>query len=464
MSGFSVHWNAKRGQFIGKFKKPDGTWGTKYVPKGQFHAGQEAEARRWLIVFYAGVLSGETPNNKAVKVGAKTLSHYGPVWLQMREDRRTLSPNYLKALRSNMNGWILDNEDHPHASIQELNMEKDFAPSVCLKWIDSLQDGLDVGSVRQVVGTIRNCFHDLIAREILDPAMVNPFDRPAVVERMKDLRKLHKRQHVITVMSKEQVITLLTAPEEKVPALRKVRYTFTMATMARDMECQGVTFENLILDATIPHVYINVQLYKPGLAPPLVLEDERKRRSRKSDLEIAKTEKAIVMDPKFGARRVLPLHPYAVQVLKWWKRIGWKLTVGRNPLPSDPVFPRDRKSPRPGTYSAPQSAELFRKDLASLGLPLEYKGKPLVFHSLRHTGASLLEAHGVSEAQIGIMMGHKPETVTRESYLATQLPTWSKLINLMPLPEPSLTQGKSAEFLNFPGTVVSSANTAEGES
>ena len=462
MSNYTVHYNAKRACFIAKFRKPAGGWGTKFLPKGQFSPGQEAEATRWFLVYYGKLLAGELPDTPAPKVdaGCKTIAYYAPVWLKMLEAKRTISPAYLKRMRSTVNCWLLDNPKRPHVSIQGLDLERDFSAALVLRWLRSLESdgGLGVGAVRTVAECLRAFFHDLIAAEILSESAVNPMERPAVKDACQELRTLwRKRTEVVTVLSKEALTSLVTAPEDALPAWRRMRYTLALALMMRDAELQALTWSDCVLDATIPHVRVRAQLLKAGMLPPVRLEDER---ASKTIDQIMDTPHAVISDPKHGSSRTLPLHPFALEALRWWKRTGYKLCVGRPPTPVDPILPRTGRSAKAGEYSLPcTGAENLREDLLKLGHPDKCEGKTVVFHSLRHTGATLMEAAGVDEATIGQILGHGAGSVTREHYLAKQLPPFAAAIAKLPFPDPKAPRNV-AKFT----ALVDVANKAANES
>lgn len=436
MRNFSLHFNARNRVWIAKYRCfGGGAWKTKWLPKS-IHQHQAIEAELWFMTWYLKLLEtgASRPANEIRTV--KTAKVLVPIWLRERDQRKTgSSQNYHRLLTNAANCWILDNPKHPHLSIESLDLERDFSVELIRQWLRSIP--LSPGTVLGIVGVLRNFFRDLIAEGTLDAAMVNPLDTKPVVRELKELRALRDRKRsrdgrrIVTAQTAEEASTLCTAKHAKVPPGRQVRYAFALATAARDNEIQALTWNDLDLDAAVPCVKITKQLLKPGIKPPLWFESERAAgRSRK---EILSSPHAVLCEPKYGRGRTVPLHPTIVTRLRRWRDLGWKLHVGSKPRSDDPLFPRDRKSPVPGIFAHSQSAPLLRQDLRHLGLPTDVHGRPLVFHSLRHTTASLLKAAGVPLDDVGELLGHANGSVTRQHYVDSQLSTLYGHVCKLPL-------------------------------
>ena len=112
-----------------------------------------------------------------------------------------------------------------------------------------------------------------------------------------------------------------------------------------------------------------------------------------------------------------------------------------------PVFPRGRSwlALKPGQTTvdviAPDSADLFRVDLARLGLPIAQNGMRYVYHDLRHTFSTLLRGAGVSFADVGALLGHKgpgAERTAERHYVGDGVETMrAKMALVRRLPMPS---------------------------
>jgi integrase len=235
----------------------------------------------------------------------------------------------------------------------------------------------------------------LIAEGALNGSMINPVEAKPIVREIKELRALREKarsrdgRRVVTSMQADEAAILCGGMHPKVPAARQVRYAVAIGTGLRDNELQALTWADLHLDDVVPFIAVTKQLLKPGIKPPLRFETEREQGRARN--EIMSSPRAVHADPKYGRTRRVPLHPGVVVTLRWWHQTGWKQSVGANPAHDDPIFPRDKKSPIPGIFAHSQSAPLLRQDLMYLGLSTEVHGKPLVFHSLRHTNGLALE-------------------------------------------------------------------------
>jgi integrase len=191
----------------------------------------------------------------------------------------------------------------------------------------------------------------------------------------------------------------------------------------------------LHLDTRSPHVRVERQLFKAGIKPFVQYEELRDRGVSKT--EIVKIENALATLPKRKSRRAIPLVPLAVAALKYWKTVGWHQWVGFAAKADDAVFPGGRQAGHEPSnrFSVVASPGLLRLDLGRLGLPTTFEDKPLVFHSLRHTFATMLEAVGVERSMIGDLLGHKAKGVARAHYIAPLLEARATALQKLPLPE-----------------------------
>ncbi len=437
---YSMTFNATSGHWIARVKTPDGPtpWKTKYLPK-TFGPNDYVGAELHLMEWYAAFRKQEancTPKIKVLSSG-KTLANMADMWLAYREaDNTGTKINTYNGFKRSMRNWVLDNPKFPHESIERLDLEAGFSVDVTRRWIHSL--GGSYSSRIQHVNTLKSFFNDCIGNEWLDGEMVSPFDKKPIKKLLKAMGDSMRRNRVITVFTTDSIRTVLTKPHRKVKDIRRIRYLTDVGTGLRKEELQGTVWADFILDSPIPHVKVERQLYKIGHAPFVRWEDLVENGSTKK--QAMATSHALVSDPKKHSNRIIPLHPLVVVALKWWKRRGWALEVGRQPEPHDPVFPRNKVSLKDGKKAGEftcinDASATLRLDLKRLNLPLESKGKPLTFQSFRHTFATMLEEAGVSQERRDHLLGHKPRSVAASHYVAKNLASYAEEIAKLPLGE-----------------------------
>lgn len=454
---WTVHWNEKAGQFFARFRvfplpefgSEEPAWGTKRIPKA-YKRHQLLDAERWMIGWYSAYLGSGGVSIDAPKItpAPKTLRLLGPRWLKYRYEDRGTKINTYKGHKQSLYNWILDNERFEHVSIEALDMERGFGSEVCLAWINSI--GGEDSSVLVHTLALSTLFNDCIGLSWLDPDLANPFERPIVKKRIAQLLETAKQERVVTFLRCDQVAALLTAPTRKVKDFRRVRYLLVLATGLRDHEVQGLIWSDLYLDDPVPYVYVDRQLDKIGNKPPLWVKDLMDAGKTKD--EILKLPNALVSPPKKNSRRHPPLLPIVLPVLKWWRSVGWKQYVGLAAKKDDPLFPSgrtNRHSPA-GQFAFVESAELLRQDLERAGQASTFSGIDLDFHALRRTFSTLLSENGVSEADIGVLLGHGAKSTTRGSYISPDL-LRPRLEHLRRLPLPERVQ-LQAKFIEVPAS------------
>lgn len=452
---WSISWNAKEAQFFARFRKWDGSgWSTKRLPKS-FGQSQRFAAERWMASWHEEYVrtGGLSTEPAKVRLAKNTLKTIGPRWLQYRYDDRGTKINTHKGFKESLNNWILGNPRFDHHAIDDLDMERDFTAEVCLAWINSLK-GEETSRIVHVLA-LRTLFEDAIALGWLDPDLSNPFDRPVVRKANAQLAKAARRERTITFLTPEQVEALLTTPTRKVHDYRRLRYLVALATGLRDHELQGLVWGDIHLDGPVPFLDVQRQLDKIGAKPFVKYEELIK--AGKTKTEIVATERALVSDPKKNSKRQMPLLPVVVEALRVWRTRGWKHYVGRAPAKDDPLFPSgrgNRHSP-PGQFAFVDSPELLRKDLERVGQPAMFDGIDLDFHALRRTFATMLSRAGLSDAEVGELLGHGAQSVARRHYIdPTFLRRRMALVERLALPDCVQLQGVVVE-------VVADTRTAE---
>ncbi len=437
---YSMKFNHREKAWIARVKTLEGAWKTKWLPV-RFGSAQEVEAELYLIQWYAEFLKqsgGQTPIT--ITGSGKTLANMADRWLKYREEDNTGTKiNTYNGFKRSMRNWLLDNPKFPHERIEHVDLETEFTVDVTRRWIQSL--GGSYSSRIQHINTLKSFFNDCIGNEWLNGEMMSPLDKKPIKKLIKRMQESMRRERVITVFTNDQIQTALAKEHRKVKDSRRIRYLTAVGTGMRKEELQGAVWSDFNLDTPIPYVKVDRQLYKIGQAPFERWEELAEKGFTKAQaMAIAS---ALVTDPKKNSNRIIPLHPLVVVALKWWKKKGWQLEVGRKPEPGDPVFPRNKVSlrgkARAGDFTAINDASAtLRLDLKRLRLPLESNGKPLTFHSFRHTFATMLEEAGVSQERRDHLMGHKPKTVAAANYVAKNLAAYAEEIAKIPLGE-SLT-------------------------
>lgn len=438
---YSLHFNSARKTWIAKFKKWNGEWGTKFLPK-QFQRPHGIEAERYLISWLAEYNVSGATSVKPTTQAAKSIALLSDRWLEMRERDQDTTMNTLRGFKLSMKNWILDNPSFPHHSIQNLDVESELTVQELKSWIDSLK-GAPASRI-QHINTLSSFFNDCISMNWLDENMANPLDKPAMRKEVQKIKRRKTEEKVISHMTVEQVETLLTQKHKHLSDYRRLRYLLALTAGLRDHEVQGLTWQDI--DFKQKTLTINKQLAKRGSLPLLRIRDlEAKGMSK---VEVFKLPNALAGKPKsYSSNRTLPLHPLTLEALKAWQQKGWKNYVGKAPNQADPLFPRGRGAAmgngnigQPGDFCFSESAGLVREDLERLELPTTFTDSTkgitinLDFHSLRHTFSHLLELAGADEAQIGVLLGHAPRNVVRSNYLSKNMKVFRDLVERLPLP------------------------------
>ncbi len=346
----------------------------------------------------------EPPPEKAPTIRAL----YGR-WLRLRDSNPALSAAIRGQGRSNMKTHILT---HP---IADIPIEPDVGSAGFRAWVREIRDRGKVtrnsdGKVikreplapmttRNVVNTLTTFFDDAMAEEwIAVPA--NPMRHPGVrkeippAETMGERRGLRRgeKSH-ITIEHAERLVTCAAVPEH-----RRVLYLLALTSGGfRSGELYGATWADVALDAPIPCIHITKSLAEKGP-------------QGRNSIGRTKTKDGV---------RTNPIHHLAVEALRAWKAEGWARRVGRQPRPTDPVFPDETGAPR-----RPRDAANVRNDLEKAGCPTTYGTETLTFKDVtRHSFATWLGAASVADEVIGRLLGHAARTVTRRHYVGEDLAT-----------------------------------------
>lgn len=111
------------------------------------------------------------------------------------------------------------------------------------------------------------------------------------------------------------------------------------------------------------------------------------------------TREKLEKGTKTGAKKLIPVHPFASIVLKAWHDAGWKAWMGRDPLPEDFIVPQsDGKQQRNWRLLAE-----FHADLDQLGIARQRQ------YENRSTFRNLLLRAGAPEFTVNLMTHPSPK-------------------------------------------------------
>jgi integrase len=420
----SFKWNDKRQAFLGRYKMPDGSWKTHWLPKSITRT-QEVEAQKKLLDLYNEAVNGiPVSTDKKQKTTIKLLSNR---WLKLRYDSARTKLNTYLGLQSSLNVWILDNEQYPHYSIQDLDIEAgELTPQVLTAWIDSL-DCARASKLTHIYN-LKAFFRDCLAQENwLGSHVRNPMDKQVVIDIIKDLKETMNANREVVTLSAKQVNHLFNATS--VPDYRKMRYLMAITCGFRDSELQALHWDDIDYNNNV--IFIQRQLSKIGTFPAQYVDKLTDKRVSKADMW--NLECAVLSNPKRNSKRKVPLHPLAMQALQWWHNVGFRQFTGTAPIHNGPVFALGlhKKLGNPGDYFMPESAALLRKDLQDCDEPLV---DGIVFHTCRRTYATLLEETGLEREKTSALLGHGGATVASKHYIETNMPLMYAAVGRMALP------------------------------
>lgn len=269
-------------------------------------------------------------------------------------------------------------------------------------WLRDLKaSGLAPVTVRAIFFSLSKLFEDAMAEAWID--LQNPCRHPTVRGELPAVEvpdDEDKARH-----SAAEAAQLVLDP--RVPAERRFRYLLAFTTGMRDGELAGLRWSSLVVRS-------GVLCYRVHQALALKGEDGR----------------GTYRKPKTrSSKRLVPVHPAAALALEQWRATGWRARVGRDPQDHDPILP----SPA-GLPYRPESAELFRADLESVGLPVTFEGTPYTFHSTRRTFTSILEAKGVPGSHVDRLIGEADLSTRGRHYAGVDLAVLAAAVALLELP------------------------------
>lgn len=431
---YSLSYNEKRQVWIAQVRRPDGTgWHTKYLSKS-LKEHQQIDAEAELFNWLPGYLKTGQTRQASVPTN-RTVGFLASRWLEYRNNDGRTSPNTLRGFRQSMNTWILDNPKFAHTSIQNIDIPTELGVTILCNWVDSLSGS--PSSRLQQMSVLRSLLNDAISLGWIDHDLANPMNKPAILNKESAMKKDKERKKVNAFLTLPQVITLLSFNDTYMSDYKRMRYLITITCGLRDAEIQGLQWKDI--DLSRGTIRVNKQLYKRGSLPILDYFETRKTHSAE---QLEALPNAVTKEPKKDSERILPIPVIAIEALKHWKKVGWKVYTQFAPTEEAPVFPRSHTSLKPGEkagdFCQPVASEGFQDDLVRADIPLVFedamgKKAPLTFHSLRHTYSHLLESIGAGDGLIGLLLGHKAKTVGREVYIPANISKWRETVDKLPL-------------------------------
>lgn len=398
-------------------------WVLKHKVEGkpnwpQAVAETEVQTDRQAIAWARAILLAPKSEPAASTTTGLTVAQLVDKWLELIKERPKLRGSTRGAktsvLRSQVAKHIGD------VRVDALTVE------VLIGWVRKIRDQIAPLYLRNALQYFEEAIDDAILAKwtSLDN---NPLRNPLLGHELPLLERLSGKTvvHVVRPSAQALLNDLSIAPH------RWLRYLLAFATGLRDGEISGLVWANVYLDHEIPHVHVVQSVDSRRVVGP------------------PKTE--------WSVRRVA-LWPPLVPILRAWLNEGWELFYGYGaPTPNDWVLPSQRGRGKP---ARPYTSGALRADLARLGLPTTDEGYELTFHATRRSLGTWLSEAGVEEATIGMLLGHKPKTVTGEAYTKESLPRGLRALGSFPLELPaSLGAGAGAGTIEAPEGQTHSSET-----
>lgn len=401
-----VAWSEKRRAFIVHYFV-DGFRHDKWVPVGI--AWEESHRHQALIWFndwrQVKEQTGVIPSNASVPAPIRSFRNLIDQWFDWRKEQPNTDIKELSKNRAAIVNYVLTHR------LGDFDLERPKGLStLAVDWIEWLQRQkgkhtkrpLAPFTIRNIVQIVRTMLSDFRGKGWCD-ITDNPFNDPFVKRKTAGAHTVAGADTIIH-LSPPQAAQFIQCGDERITPYRRANNVLGLTSGLRTEEIQGLSWFHLHLDEKVPYVDVQRQLKTPG-------------------------EKPTFKAPKKKSYRQVPLHPVAVQVLKWWRK-QWVVWTTREPLDTDPVFPSSD-----GQYIHHHSASTFRRDLEVAGVPSKFEGHNQTIHSLRRTFLTLLNLAGVTDNLQGRLAGHAKKTVTARHYVARDMPLLYEAVLKLPLPK-----------------------------
>lgn len=382
----------------------------------------EGEAKRWVAAWWQETLKVQkVARNQAVPRALRTVSGLLPQWQDWKRQQPKAEAKKVDTTASALGTYLGKHR------LGDLDLEKVKTGEVAA-WVEWLRQqrsartgrALAPFTVRNIITAAAGFFSDCRGKGWVD-ARENPFRDP-FVRSMAAGAKKRIGDDIVHLLS-EQAKALVEC--DTPPPLRRVRNVLGLCTGLRASEMAALAWEHVKESNEITFVDVARQLVKGGAV--WELRDDRTAKFK---------------PPKRSSYRQVPLHPLAVQALRWWKETGWQQWVGRPPRPEDPVFPD-----HDGRFYNGPHARMLREDLVSAGVSPVFtlsSGSAEVdvpqsallqgFHALRRTFLTMLTDADVQDSHVSALAGHGAKTVTQRNYVARHVDRFHADVLKLPLP------------------------------
>jgi integrase len=368
--------------FFFKYKATDGCWKNKAVPVSHVH--DEVLAQSWADDWMQVYTTTGAPPVAIITAPVVTVGTAAEEWLNWK---RTTLGGENKSWRDHERFVRLYLRPHKIArcTAEQLNVPMAVA---YIEWVK--EAGVAAYTQRNIVSMMRQFVSDLRGKGFLD-IKENPFLDPYV--KKASPKGASTYGDTIVHLSPDAVMALVHC--NGVSHANRVLYATAYGTGMRAAEMLGLRWDDIDLDAAIPHLKVQRQLQRGGGVD-------------------------VIKPPKKGSHRSIPLHSELVKILRVWRSTGVSTPFG-------------------GANGSSGWAEMLRDDLATAGLASTCEDHPITFHALRRSFMSALSEAGANESDIGTLGGHKQKTVTGKHYIVKHLPKFAKIIATLPWPVATLS-------------------------
>jgi integrase len=330
-----------------------------------YEVGQEAEAQALLDAVEAQVAAGFEPDG-----GPVTVKGYAAKWIEKRrkegvvcvdDDEQRINAYLLPKLGKHHVADVRPRDAHAWASwlqheVKSKRTKKKLAPRTVL----------------HIVGIVHAMFESARIDELVT---ANP-----IAFRRGDLpkkRDADPRWRALSVFTRDEVETIISAAEDKVPWDRRVLYALWFLGGFREGESSALRW----------------RVYDDTLSPLGRIEVFESYNTKLKRTSSDKTE----------TPRMVPVHPVLAAILAEWKLTGWRRYSknARAPQPDDLIVPSRLGRNRTGNMMRKR----FYEDLERLGLRKRHP------HACRRTMISLCRADGARQDLLTWITHGPPDSV-----------------------------------------------------
>lgn len=397
----SVYWIKRRSAWGMKFKKLDGSWGDKSIPREVASSiADKKAAETWAVAWFENYNRNAGTTRGPIFIPAKTTRSEWPAWLQARYDNPNVKGSVYSQNESHGRLYIL-----PHR-LADLPL-KDWRPEHAREFVIFIREKVPSLKSSCAQGNVITSYSAFLSSQ--PEVLANPFHHSMAKSEQPE-RRTSWGQGSPPHIEPANVPKFLACQHESIPQWRRVKNAIAILGGCREGELMGLRWRNIDLEAEIPHYTVEGQLSaraKDGTGGLMVGDDDVKTKA---------------------SFRVVPLHPFAVKALRSWFEEGWSIWVGREPKERDYVFVTASGSP-----FRPQAALQLRQDCLAAGIPDRYKGHPLDQHSTRRTFSTLLHAAGVPVTVVDEVLGHYNGSEAAASYVQIALPPHAEVVKKITL-------------------------------